>query len=188
MIRRLASLLALAGAARVPASAAAAPRQEGAPRRSVPDATVKIKLGKLDDGRAEIYCKVPVFGTVAPFVAGQKVEVTFYLDGKQLVSRKLAVSKGKGGNRQLPLQRHRPRGRQVRGQRQARGDRASSAATAPCARAGRSASRRCTRASAATSSSASRRRCGRWATSPTAAAASAARPRAACSPTAKSTT
>ena len=63
-----------------------------------------------------------------------------------------------------------------------------SAPTAPCARAGRSASRPCTRASAATSSSASRRRCGRWATSPTTAAASAARPPAASSPTAKSTT
>ncbi len=76
---------------------------------------MKIKLGKLKNGRAQVYSKVPVFGTVSPYVAGQKVEVTFFLDGKELVSHKLAIGKGKGGSRQLPLQRHRPRGRQVRG-------------------------------------------------------------------------
>jgi len=38
-----------------------------------------------------------VNGTIAPFVAGQKVEVTFYLDGHKLLSRQVAVQKGKGG-------------------------------------------------------------------------------------------
>jgi hypothetical protein len=57
---------------------------------------VKIKVGHLDDGRAQIYGKVPVFGTVSPYVPGQRVEVSFYLDGKKLVSHKLAVGKGKG--------------------------------------------------------------------------------------------
>jgi hypothetical protein len=37
-----------------------------------------------------------VIGTLSPFVAGQKVEVTFYLDGRRLVSRKVDVRKGKG--------------------------------------------------------------------------------------------
>src|SRR6478735_7466513 len=89
--RRLASLLAIAGILVVPASAAAAPKP--AP---VPDATVQIEAGGLHGGRAQIYDTVPVRGTLSPYVPGQKVEVTFYLDGHRLVSRKVAVSKGSG--------------------------------------------------------------------------------------------
>jgi L,D-transpeptidase catalytic domain len=96
--RRLAFLLALAALLVVPASAAAAkPGPKGAATTVVPDATVKIKLGRLDGGRAQIYGKVPVFGTISPYVPGQRVEVSFYLDGKELVSHKLAVGKEKGG-------------------------------------------------------------------------------------------
>jgi hypothetical protein len=91
--RRLASLLVLAALLVVPAAAAAAPKSAPAP---VPDATVKIKVGHLDGGRAEIYGKVPVFGTISPYVPGQRVEVTFFLHGKELVSHKLAVGKGPG--------------------------------------------------------------------------------------------
>lgn len=102
MSRRLASSLALLALLAVPASAGAAagkgaPDAKGDPAQAVPDATVRIKLGKLDDGRAEIYSKVPVFGTVTPYVPGQRVEVTFFLDGKELLSRKLAIGKGKRG-------------------------------------------------------------------------------------------
>jgi len=96
--RRLAFLLALAALLVVPASASAAKAGPKGAAAVVPDATVKIKLGKLDDGRAQIYGKVPVFGTISPYVAGQRVEVTFFLDGKELVSHKLAVGKGKGGS------------------------------------------------------------------------------------------
>ncbi len=88
MSRRLAFILALAALLVVPASAAAAPR--------VPDATVKIEVGHLHGGRAQIYDTVPVSGTIAPFAPGQRVEVTFYLDGHRLVSHKVAVSKGAG--------------------------------------------------------------------------------------------
>jgi hypothetical protein len=96
--RRLVCFLALAALLALPASAAAASAgSKGGATQAVPDATVKIKLGKLEDGRAEIYSKVPVFGTVKPYVPGQRVEVTFYLDGKKLVSHKLAVGKGSGG-------------------------------------------------------------------------------------------
>ena len=59
--------------------------------------TVKIEVGHLHGGRAQIYDTVPVQGTLSPYVPGQKVEVTFYLDGHRLVSRKVAVSKGSGG-------------------------------------------------------------------------------------------
>jgi hypothetical protein len=81
----------------VPAAAPAASAGKQAAPPPVPGATVKIKLGKLDDGRAQIYSKVPVFGTVSPYVAGQRAEVTVFLDGKELFSRKLALGKGKGG-------------------------------------------------------------------------------------------
>lgn len=94
MIRRLAPILALLALLALPAAAAAAAKQAPAP---VPEATVKIKVGNLDGGRAQIYSKVPVFGTVSPYVPGQKVELTFYLNGRELFTRHLALGKGKGG-------------------------------------------------------------------------------------------
>lgn len=94
MIRRLAPILAVLALLAIPAAASAAPKEVAS---TIPDATVKIKLGKLDKGRAEIFSSVPVFGTIAPFVPGQKVQVDFFLDGKPLVSKKVKVSKG-GGN------------------------------------------------------------------------------------------
>lgn len=59
---------------------------------------MKIKVGNLKKGRAEIMQTVPVSGTLAPFVVGEKVQVTFYLDGHVLFSRNLPVRKvgGKG--------------------------------------------------------------------------------------------
>ncbi len=93
MIRRLVPFLALLCALAVPATAlGAAPKAPTGP----PEATVKIRVGHLDGGKAQIYSKVPVTGTIAPFAPGQKVEVSFFLDGKPLLSRKVAVQKGKG--------------------------------------------------------------------------------------------
>ena len=93
-MKRLSSLLAIAAALVLPATAAAAPKKPApAP---VPDATVKIDVGGLHGGRADIYDTVPVRGTLSPYVPGQKVEVTFYLDGHRLLSRQVAVSKGSG--------------------------------------------------------------------------------------------
>lgn len=102
MSRRLSSLLAVLCVLALPATAAAAPAPKTAPQpTAAPAATVKVKVGHLDNGRAEIMQKVPVTGTLAPFVAGEKVKVTFYLDGKILFSRNLPVSKagGKGSFR-----------------------------------------------------------------------------------------
>jgi hypothetical protein len=61
-------------------------------------ATVKIRVGHLHGGRAEIYSTVPVTGTVEPFAPGQRVEVSFYLDGHKLLTRKVAVGQGPGGS------------------------------------------------------------------------------------------
>lgn len=94
-MKRLSSLLALACVLALPATAAAAPKKPvPAP---VPNATVKIEVGGLHSGRADIYDTVPVRGTLSPYVPGQRVEITFYLDGHRLVSHKVAVSKGAGG-------------------------------------------------------------------------------------------
>jgi hypothetical protein len=94
--RRIASFFALAALLAVPATATAANAgSKGASTALVPDATVKIEVGHLDGGRAEIYGTVPVTGTISPYVPGQRVEVSFFLNGKELVSHKLAVGKGK---------------------------------------------------------------------------------------------
>lgn len=62
-----------------------------------PKAVVKIvHLGHLRGGRAPIYGKVPVVGTVTPFAAGQHVAVTFYLNGHKLFTRNVALQRGKG--------------------------------------------------------------------------------------------
>jgi hypothetical protein len=94
-VKRFSSLLVIAVLLALPAAAAAAPKQPEKPA-PVPSATVKLEVGHLHGGRAEIYDTVPVRGTLSPYVPGQKVEVTFYLDGHRLVSRKVAVSKGSG--------------------------------------------------------------------------------------------
>jgi hypothetical protein len=92
--RCLSSLLAAAALLALPATATAA--SGGAPQKPepVPSATVKVEVGHLHEGRADIYDTVPVTGTLTPFVPGQKVEVTFYLNGHRLVSHKVAVRKG----------------------------------------------------------------------------------------------
>ncbi|HET9591553.1 MAG TPA: L,D-transpeptidase [Solirubrobacterales bacterium] len=95
-MKRLSSLLAVAAALALPASAAAAAQPKPPKPAPVPDATVKIDVGGLHGGRADIYDTVPVRGTLSPYVPGQKVEVTFYLDGHRLVSRQVAVGKGRG--------------------------------------------------------------------------------------------
>jgi len=88
MSRRLVSTLVLAALLALPATATAAPR----------DATVKIThIGHLNDGKAQIYSTVPAIGTVKPFVPGQKVDVSFYLDGRRVQHQKVKLSKGKGG-------------------------------------------------------------------------------------------
>jgi hypothetical protein len=96
MSRRLVPTIAALALLAVPAAASAAPAAKAAAPKAVPDATVKIEVGQLEGGRAEIMQTVPVRGTLRPYVPGQRVEVTFYLDGHELVSHKVAVSKGKG--------------------------------------------------------------------------------------------
>ena len=89
MTRRLVPALAVFVALAIPAGASGAEAKAGPP----PDATVKIKVGHLHGGRAQIYSTVPVKGTLEPFVAGQHVAVTFYLNGHKLLARNVAVQR-----------------------------------------------------------------------------------------------
>jgi hypothetical protein len=89
--RRLVPASILLALLAVPAVASAAPKEAGPP-----DATLKIQVGHLHGGKAPVYGTVPVTGSIAPFVSGQRVEVDFFLDGKQVLSRKAVVQRGKG--------------------------------------------------------------------------------------------
>jgi hypothetical protein len=94
VIRRLVLGFVAAALLALPTAAIAAP----APPAKVvpPDATVKIKLGHLKGGKAEIFGTVPVIGSIEPFVPGQKVAVTFYLNSRKILTRKVSVRKGHG--------------------------------------------------------------------------------------------
>lgn len=112
MSRRLAPLLAALALLAAPVAASAAPGdgkgaagkdaagkgggKEAAPAQQIPGATVKIEVRKLRKGRAWIMQKVPVTGTLTPFVPNQRVEVSFFLNGRKLHTRKVRARKGKG--------------------------------------------------------------------------------------------
>jgi hypothetical protein len=87
--------LALSLALIVPSAAAAAPAKKAPGQKGPQKATVKIKVGHLRGGRAQIMSTVPVTGSVKPFVPGQRVEVSFYLDGARLESQKVKVNRGR---------------------------------------------------------------------------------------------
>jgi L,D-transpeptidase catalytic domain len=99
-VKRLVLFAALVVAALAPSSAFAAAAAKPAPEKPAgpPQATVKIThIGHLNGGRAQIYSTVPAIGTVEPFVAGQRVEVSFYLDGHRIQHQRVRLSKGKAG-------------------------------------------------------------------------------------------
>ncbi|HEX4752199.1 MAG TPA: L,D-transpeptidase [Solirubrobacterales bacterium] len=96
MIRRLALAVGAAALLAVPATAAAAPKQPapGKIEAVVPQATVTVEATGLKGGKATILDTVPVTGTVSPYVPGQHVEVTFYLNGKKVAAHQVAVQQG----------------------------------------------------------------------------------------------
>jgi lipoprotein-anchoring transpeptidase ErfK/SrfK len=96
VIRRLAPAIAAACLLGLPSVAAAAPKAE-VQKPATPKATVSVQVEGLKGGSAEIWSKVPITGTVTPYVPGQKVEVTFYLNGHRLVSRNVPVLQGDEG-------------------------------------------------------------------------------------------
>ncbi len=104
MTRHLARALVVVALLALPAAASAASakppggsQKEAAKPQGPEQGVVTIRVGHLRKGRAAIYSTVPVTGTVEPFAPGQRVEVTFYLNGHRLLSRKVAVGQGAGG-------------------------------------------------------------------------------------------
>ena len=93
-MKRLIPLIALA-AALAAAPAALAANKNGAVD-AVPDAKVKITIGHLDGGKAQVMSTVPVIGTVSPYAPGQSVDVSFFLNGKRIEHKSVRVQKGKG--------------------------------------------------------------------------------------------
>jgi hypothetical protein len=113
VIRRLALAVGAAALLAVPATAVAAPK-ENAPAKQegegskggkkgkegsqkpegAPKATVTIDVKHLHGGKAQILDTVPVSGTVKPYVDGQHVEVSFFRNGQEVVSRKVKVQQG----------------------------------------------------------------------------------------------
>jgi L,D-transpeptidase catalytic domain len=88
--------LVVCAALLLPASgavAAAKPPKAHAPK-GPESATVKIRIGHLRGGKAQIMSTVPVAGSVRPFVPGQRVEVTFYVNGSRIETQKVRVHGG----------------------------------------------------------------------------------------------
>jgi hypothetical protein len=95
MSRRLVPGLVLTALLVLPAAAFAAPAPTPA-ASPAPSATVTIRVGHLQGGKAPIFGTVPVIGSIAPFVPGQKVAVTFYLNSHKLLTRTVDVRKASG--------------------------------------------------------------------------------------------
>ena len=92
-MRRLIPLIALAA---VLAAAPAALAAKNGAVDAVPKARVKITIGHLHGGSAPVMSTVPVIGTVNPYAPGQRVEVSFYLNGDRIEHKTVKVRKGKG--------------------------------------------------------------------------------------------
>jgi L,D-transpeptidase catalytic domain len=86
--RRLLPLLALIVAAlAAPASASAVPGP----------ANIGLHVGHLSGGKAKILSKVPIKGTLSPFVAGETVDLIFFRNGHQVGTETRQVHAGPGG-------------------------------------------------------------------------------------------
>jgi L,D-transpeptidase catalytic domain len=94
--RLVPSLPVLCAALLLPAAGALAAAKT--PKADAPkgpqSATVKIRIGHLRGGKAQIMSTVPVIGSVKPFVPGQRVEVDFYVNGSRIETKKVKVNGG----------------------------------------------------------------------------------------------
>lgn len=80
------------------AAAAQGSDPSGATASAAADARVKVEVGHLSGRKALILSRVPITGTLAPFVAGQGVELLFFRNGRQVGSETVEVHKAKKGS------------------------------------------------------------------------------------------
>ena len=83
----LVSLLACLAALILPAIAGAAP---------APAENIGLHVGQLRGGKATILSRVPVRGVISPFVAGERVDLLFFRNGRQVGTETVQVRKGPG--------------------------------------------------------------------------------------------
>jgi len=90
--RRLVPALVLVLMATPAMAMGAESKQQNGPE----NATVKIRVGRLHGGKAPIMSTVPVIGALTPFAPGQRIKVSFFLNGKGIESKTVKVRKSKG--------------------------------------------------------------------------------------------
>jgi hypothetical protein len=94
------SLVAAASAQEAPEAPSPGSDAARAPLLPAPPsgkATVTIRIRGLKKGRAMIMDKVPVVGSVKPYRPGQRVRVSYFLNGKKIFAKQVKVRKGKRG-------------------------------------------------------------------------------------------
>jgi hypothetical protein len=100
MSRRTPLLLALIAGAMAAAPAASAQTPGSASPRadasSPAAANISLRVRQLRGGKAAILSRVPLTGTLTPFVAGQQVELLFFRNGHQVGSEAVDVHNGPG--------------------------------------------------------------------------------------------
>ena len=88
MSRRIPLILALLAILVVPAAAQAAP---------APADDIGLHVGHLRGGKAMILSRVPIRGSISPFVAGETVDLLFFRNGRQVGTETVQVRNGPGG-------------------------------------------------------------------------------------------
>ena len=71
----------------LPAAAQAAP---------APANSIGVGVGHLKGGKATILSRIPVRGVISPFVAGERVDLLFFRNGRQVGTETVQVRKGPG--------------------------------------------------------------------------------------------
>jgi hypothetical protein len=94
VIRRLVPAAALSLLALALPSAAFAAQADGAAATPPPGAAVRIDVGKK---HVQIFSKATVKGSVKPYVADQKVTITWFKAGDEVASHRVDVHKAGGG-------------------------------------------------------------------------------------------
>jgi hypothetical protein len=78
----------------LPGGAAAAGNRAGASGPA--PARLTLDVGQLQRGKAAILSRVPITGTLTPFVPGEVVSLLFFRNGQQVGSETVKVHKGRG--------------------------------------------------------------------------------------------
>jgi hypothetical protein len=68
----------------------------GGAAKAAADASLTVRVGHLRHGKATVLSRVPITGTLSPFVPGQKVDLLFFRNGHRVGTVTREVHQGKG--------------------------------------------------------------------------------------------